>query len=487
MRSLQSLRVRIAASVIALAMVAPIAQAQTKIKSGFNMFSAEQDAQIGAQSAAQADRQLPLVNNDRVEDFVNQVGERLAGQAPGPKFDYRFKVVNASDLNAFALPGGYIYLNRGIIEAAKNEGEVAGVLAHEIAHVALRHGTHNASKAYLTQAGIGLLGGLLGQKIGGGQSTAQIINAVGGFGLNVLFLKYTREAEKDADLLGAQILARSGYNPQDMVSFFETLAKTDTKKRPPTWLTSHPAPADRIGSIQKEARLLGVTPRATTRSSDLTNVQASLRNMGTAPSMQQIAQGTASRPAPSSSTSGRQRTIRVAAPSGSFRAYTAQTGLYRVSYPSNWRVYESGSNGVTIAPEGGAFENDGRAEIVYGAIINHYDPFQSATRSRRNATTLEQATDDLVSQISQSSGYLKPVRGSGRRFTLDGGSALAATLAGKSPLTGQTERVTIVTRQLDDDHLIYMLFITPERDAKAYNAVLNQMVSSMQVDPGHRH
>jgi Zn-dependent protease with chaperone function len=486
MQSLQSFRVRIAAVVLTLALVAPFAQAQTKIKSGFNMFSPEQDAQIGAQSAAEAERQLPLVNNDRVENFVSQIGERLAAQAPGPKFDYRFKVINASDLNAFALPGGYIYLNRGIVEAAKNEGEVAGVLAHEIAHVALRHGTHNASKAHLTQAGIGILGGLLGQKVGGGQSTAQIINAVGGFGLNVLFLKYTREAEKDADLLGAQILAKAGYNPQDMVSFFETLAKTDTKKRPPTWLTSHPAPADRIGSIQKEARLLGVTPRATTRASDLTNVQASLRNMGTAPSMQQIAQGTASRPATRSS-SGAQRTIRVAAPSTTARAYTAQTGLYRISYPSNWRVYESGSNGVTIAPEGGAFDNNGRAEIVYGAIINHYDPFQNDTRSRRNATTLEQATDDLVAQISQSSGYLKPVRGSGKRIKLDGGNALAATLVGKSPLTGQNERVTIVSRGLDDDHLIYMLFITPEKDAKAYNGVLNSMVSSMQVDPGHRH
>src|SRR5687768_2969849 len=96
MQSLQSFRVRIAAVVLTLAMVAPFAQAQTKIKSGFNMFSPEQDVQIGAQSAAEADRQLPLVNNDRTEDFVNQIGERLAAQAPGPKFDYRFKVINAS-------------------------------------------------------------------------------------------------------------------------------------------------------------------------------------------------------------------------------------------------------------------------------------------------------------------------------------------------------------------------------------------------------
>src|SRR5688500_5417275 len=240
-----NLRVGIAGTAVLLALLAPVSFAQTKVETGFNMFSPEQDVEIGRQSAAQAEQQPPIVTTDRVNDLVNRIGERLAAQASGPKFDYRFRVVNASDLNAFALPGGYIYLNRGIIEAAKNEGEVAGVLAHEIAHVALRHGTNNASKAYATQAGLSILGGLLGGEIGGGQNTAQIINAVGGFGMNVLFLKYTREAEKNADLLGAQILAKSGYNPQDMVSFFETLARTDKSKRPPTWLSSHPAPAAR--------------------------------------------------------------------------------------------------------------------------------------------------------------------------------------------------------------------------------------------------
>ena len=482
-----SLRTRMVGLAMALALLAPVSFAQTKVESGFNMFSPEQDVEIGRQSAAQAEQQLPIVNNARVNDFVNRIGERLAAQASGPKFDYRFRVVNASDLNAFALPGGYIYLNRGIIESSRNEGEVAGVLAHEIAHVALRHGTHNASKAYMTQAGLSILGGLLGGKLGGGQNTAQIINALGGFGLNVLFLKYTREAEKNADILGAQILARAGYNPQDMINFFETLSKSDKRKGGPAWLQSHPSPEDRMGRIQKEARLLGVTPQATTRTSDLNAIQSTLRNLGTAPTSQQIASGRApstSRP----SGTGTASTVRVPAPGRVSRTYTSRSRLFQVRYPDNWQVYETGPNGVTITPENGVVEASGRTEVVYGSILNHYEPFQNDTNRRRYDTTPEEATSDLVDQISRGSGYLKLVRGSTKRINLpQGGSALTATLTGTSPLTGLKERVTILARSLDDEHLVYMLFITPDRDSQAFSQVFNEMAGSLRVDETHRH
>src|SRR5436190_719065 len=144
-----------ARTALVLAMALAIsASAQTKVKAGFNLFSADQDAQIGQQSAAEAEQQLPILNDRNVDAYVNRIGSRLAANAGGPQFQYRFRVVNASDINAFALPGGYVYVNRGILDNARNEGEVAGVMAHEIAHVALRHGTHQASKAYAAQAGL---------------------------------------------------------------------------------------------------------------------------------------------------------------------------------------------------------------------------------------------------------------------------------------------------------------------------------------------
>lgn len=265
----------LAALVMALTLVAGAAEAQTRITPGWNMFSAQQDVQIGHQTAMQAERQLPLVADRDVNAYVNRIGQKLARNAGGPAFQYRFRVVNDPQINAFALPGGYIYLNRGILENAKTEGEVAGVLAHEIAHVALRHGTHQASKAQATNAGLQLLGGLLSGRVG--NNTAQVLNIAGGVGVNALFLKFTRQLETQADVRGAQILAASGYSPQDMISFFHQLERVDRSKRT-TWLSHHPAPPDRIARIEQERRLLREPATPTRNRTQLVAVQRDLRD-----------------------------------------------------------------------------------------------------------------------------------------------------------------------------------------------------------------
>src|SRR5215212_8253775 len=322
------------ALMLALTLAAGVAEAQTKINSGWNMFSPQQDVEIGAQSAAEADRQLPILNDRNVDNYVNNIGQRLAPNAGGPQFQYRFRVVNASDINAFALPGGYIYLNRGIIDNASNEGEVAGVVAHEIAHSALRHGTHQASKAYAAQAGLQILGGLLGGKVG--NNTAQILNTVGGVGLNALFLKFSRELETQADIRGAQILAASGYTPADMVSFFHQLENVDKAKKT-TWLSSHPAPPDRIARIERERQLLNEPAAPTQNVAQLNSVKSDLRRYAAAPPLAQIAQGATSSGSsnpPMTSSSG--SIGRVEAPSRTWRQYTNRTGSYAVGYPSNW-------------------------------------------------------------------------------------------------------------------------------------------------------
>ncbi len=474
------------ATLLALALSAGIAGAQTNVKSGFNLFSAEQDVEIGRQSAGEVERQMPLLSDREVEAYVNRIGSRLAQNAGGPGFPYTFRVVNASDINAFALPGGPVYINRGVIDSARNEGELAGVLAHEIAHVALRHGTHQASKAYATQAGISILGGLLGGRLG--QNTANIINTIGGFGLNVLFLRFSRDLETQADIRGSQILAASGYTPADMVSFFHTLERVD-KSRKTNFLSDHPAPPDRIARIEKEARLLRVADTPTTNVAELNRIQSRMRSAyGTAPTMAQIA-----RSGPSTgTTSSRERSVErgsapaVAAPSTSLRSYTSPSGLYRISYPANWQVYQEGSTGATIAPQGGVVNANGRTEVLYGAIINHYDPFGAVPSSMLSSggtgrVSLENATEDLVAQIRQGSPHLQPISRSTQRFRLSGGNALATSLRGANPNTGIRERVTVVTRQLPDEHLVYMLFVTPESDASRYSNVLEAMVNSIQI------
>jgi len=466
------------ALVTVLMLSAGIADAQTKIKSGFNLFSPQDDVNVGQQSAVQAEQQLPMLNDAQVNAYVNRIGQRLAANAGGPQFQYSFRVVNASDINAFALPGGFVYVNRGVIDTASNEGELAGVMAHEISHVALRHGTHQASKAYLAQAGISILGGILGGHVGEG--AAQIINTVGGIGLNAVFLKYSRDLETQADVRGAQIMAASGYNPRDMVSFFQKLERVDTARKT-NWLSDHPAPPDRVARIEKEQQMLRVSGTAPENVAELQSVQGHLRGYGSAPASGQIARQAAA-PSRSRATNGGMASagsaaINVEAPSSSLKTYVNPTRLYSVSIPSNWQVYQQGNTGVTFAPQGGIGSVNGQSDVVIGAIINHYDPFGNA----QGNGTLQDATNDLIATVQRSSPYLQVMSGSRKQLRVNGGTAMSAALRGRDPNTNLDERITIVTRQLSDEHLVYMLFITPERDASRYSSVLNAMAGSLQV------
>ena len=476
--------------------------AQTPVKSGFNLFSPEQDIEIGRQSAVEAERQLPVLGRSAAEQYVDAVGRRLAAVAPGPKFPYTFKVVNAADINAFALPGGPIYLTRGLIESVPSEPELAGVIAHEIAHVALRHGTNNASKAYLAQAGIGILGGVLG---GGGGATGQIIQAVGGLGLNALFLKFSRSAETQADIVGTQMMARAGYDPQRMASMFAMLRQKQGREpsKLANFFASHPSPANREARVTQEARLMGQV-RTTSPVGGLETAQGELRRLRPAPTMGQIAQ--AAQGSGSGSGSG-QPTVAggvpsqqgsIERPSTRMRTYRQRGDFFQIQYPENWRVSEgAGGHGVTLLPEGGAVRaSNGQDILVYGVVINHYEPFGGSIGNvftdrtdpvTGRQGTLEQATNDLVDQLVQNNRHLRFVRNSTKRQTIDGAQALSVVLAGTSPVTRVEERVTVFTRELPDGHVIYALFIAPAQDYSALSNTFQSMVSSLRVNDNAAH
>jgi Zn-dependent protease with chaperone function len=243
---------------MAVLILAPQAVAnRTPLKPGWNMFSTQQDVEVGQQFSREAEAQLPMLNNSRVDNYLNELGRRLASHAPGEKFPYQFKGVNDRSINAFALPGGFLYINRGVIEAADNEAQLAGVMAHEIAHVALRHGTNQASKAYVAQVPLAILGGALGSN-----STGAVLAQLGaGFAANSLLLKYSRDAESQADLLGTQILYDAGYDPRAMARFFEKIEAESQGGHPPAFFSSHPNPENRGGRVDQEVNLLGGSPR----------------------------------------------------------------------------------------------------------------------------------------------------------------------------------------------------------------------------------
>jgi hypothetical protein len=501
-------RIVIALELAAFVAGSGVATAQTPVKSGFNVFSAEQDVQIGQQSAAEAERQLPLVRDGSVEGYADRVGRRLAANAPGPKFPYTFKVVNASDINAFALPGGPVYVTRGIVDSLRNEGELAGVMAHEISHVALRHGTNQASKAYLAQAGIGLLGGILGG--GGGSGTGQIIQAVGGFGLNALFLKFSRTAESQADILGTQIMARAGYDPQAMVTMFQLLRAQQSRDpgKVAQFFSDHPNPQNREARVRQEAQLLKARG-STTVVGGLESVQAQLRRMPRAGTMSQIAQATqggsgqgpgSSYPSsyPSSGSTGSAGSVaRIEQPSTRMRSFRQRQDFFQIQYPDNWRVSEASSGyGVTILPPGGAVRaSNGQDILVYGVVINHYEPFEgsignvwgSRTGPASGRGTLDQATNDLANELTRANPHLRAVSGSMKRQTIDNARAVSVVLAGRSPVTGADERVTVFTRELPDGHVLYALFVAPAQDYSALSRTFQSMLSSLRVNDQSAH
>lgn len=449
---------------------------QTRLKPGFNLFSPEQDVEIGRQSAAEVEKQMPLLRNEKIQAYIQNVGKRLAENTTGPNFPYQFKVVDVADVNAFALPGGFMYVNRGLIEAAETEAELAGVMAHEISHVALRHGTNQASKAYMGQAGLGILGSLLG---GGGGATSDIIAAVGGFGLNATFLKFSRDAEKQADLMGTQILARAGYDPFAMAKFFQTLREIQGKdpSKMEVFFSSHPAPDDRSQYVAKEIEQLSVRPTGPV--GDFQEIKNLLSRLPKARTMNEIASG---KPAGSDQPKGQDQSgdLTIDPPSKRRLGYEPNNGTYRIWYPANWEVIEaSDGNGATFLPEGGV-KGD---HVVYGVIINQmdYDDRNRTNGPFAGRNYLERATNALIDSIRKNNNYLNPRSDSIRQTRVAGRNALLMQLSGISPSTGTKEIVAIQTLSIQDRSILYCLYISQEEGTKEILPVFQDIANSLQI------
>jgi beta-barrel assembly-enhancing protease len=215
-----------------------------QFRPGFNLFSKEQDVQLGKEAAGEIEKRVEVVDIKDLTAYIAEIANKLAAQPQADKYPYTFKVVNDRSINAFALPGGTAFVHTGLIAAVDNESQLACVLAHEIVHVALRHGTNQATKANLIQ-----LPALLASKSVGTGMLGQLSQVGIELGANSVLLKFSRTAETQADLLGAQIAAEAGYNPSEMARFFEKLEAAGVD-RGPQFLADHPNPGNRIKAIQ---------------------------------------------------------------------------------------------------------------------------------------------------------------------------------------------------------------------------------------------
>jgi hypothetical protein len=457
-----------AAIVAAIVASAALVTGQTKVTAPDNKYSPADDVKLGREAAAEVEKELPMLNDDRVDGYVERVGARLVQNIPGEfqhsGFRYTFDVVNLREINAFALPGGPMYAHRGMLEKARTEGEIAGVLAHEISHVALRHGTAQASAAQpyqLGQIGSAILGAIIGGRAG------DIVSGVGQFGFGAAFLRYSRDYERQADILGAQIMARTGYDPRDMASMFRTIEQ-EGGGRAPEWLSNHPNPGNRAEYITQEAQSLRVD-NPIRNSQDFQTVRSHLGQMPPAPTTEEAARGvrTGSNRAPSSTNTPRTST-RVEAPSSKTVTYN-EGNVFRITVPSNWRELASEST-VTFAPEGGYGEASGSSVFTHGV---------QAGISRVEDHGLEEATQELLAAFGQSNPQLARA-GNAATVRIDGRSALRTPLTNVSEATGGRERILLYTTQMQDGALFFLVGVSPEDQWKTYQPVINRVVSSIR-------
>ncbi|MGH9455605.1 MAG: M48 family metallopeptidase, partial [Terriglobia bacterium] len=249
---------RLKSIAILVALLAPalaFAVEELNFKPGFNFYSPQQDVQLGKANADGIQKQLPMLNDPETMNYITSLGRKLSRYAPNDLkvYVWDFHVVNTADINAFALPGGYIFVNRGTITAAENEAELAGVIAHEEGHVVMRHGTHQASEMSLVKAPLSILGAILGAS----SSTAgSLIQAGLGFGVNSIFLKNSRGIESQADAVGTYILYHAGYDPHAMAQFFEMLQKKYPQQTI-QFFSDHPNPGNRVKNVNQEIPTLG--------------------------------------------------------------------------------------------------------------------------------------------------------------------------------------------------------------------------------------
>jgi len=271
---------------VALSPVLVYAVERLNFRPGFNLFSPDQDVEMGQQASQDVNKQLPLIGDSQVVNYVGSLGKRLAAIAPnqssGVKYAWTFKVVNSSEINAFALPGGFIFVNRGAIEAAQDEAQIAGVLAHEEGHVVMRHGTHQASEMMLAQVPLSLLAGVLGQSSSLAGQLAQLGLS---FGANSILLRNSRSAESQADEVGTYILYRAGYDPHAMAQFFGIIEKK-YPRRTIQFFSDHPNPGNRIRNVDEEISKLGPRKDWKEDSPEFQAVKQKLQHLPPAPKPQ---------------------------------------------------------------------------------------------------------------------------------------------------------------------------------------------------------
>ena len=442
-------------------LIAPALFAQVReLRPGFNLFSPQQDLQLGKEAAAEVEKTMQVVKDPDLTGYIQRIGARLAKSPRAGQFPFSFEVVNDKSVNAFALPGGPMFVHTGLLAVVDTESELAGVLAHEMSHVALRHGTHEASKANLLQ----IPAALAGQIVGHGSLLGSLAQLGIGLGTQSLLLKYSRSAEHDADIQGTRIMQDAGYDPRAMAQMFEKLEKLDGQGgsglRTAEFFSDHPSPGNRVQYVTEEVGRLPATRYSELEPQTLLRAKAIVARMPTTPKAPQAGQ----QPVGASPSANR--------PAGSMQQYQGQA--FTVSYPANWQTFgDQGGSAVTIASREALLQGArGQTQIGYGVIASFFFPQTRDTDPGR-------LTDLLVGQLQQSNSGLQRGPNRPRAVTVGGKKGLVTQLESQSPYKGEVEVDMLVTVQRPEG-LFYMVFIAPNSEWSGAQNTFNSMIASVR-------
>lgn len=410
-----------------------------------NSYSIEQEVDYGRKAIPEIEKDLPLLPADHpVSKYITALGRRLAKKAPGYEFPYTFRVVKQKEINAFALPGGPIYVNIGTIQAA-SEAELAGVIGHEISHVVMRHSTRQASRQAKASIPLAILSGVLGASVGGwAGSLAQMGISIGTGGV---FTKYSRDAETEADMVGAQIMYDAGFDPYAMVTFFQKLTEQQGSAGGPSFLASHPDPGNRAKSV---AGILSEFPDEKYQQGDSPEFLTAKKALDNVKVETEAAENSAEPPAPA------LRRLSAKELASSDQLTTYEHGAFRVSYPSNWQLTGDRDTAITLNPKGGA----SLESVAYGTILSGFAPGGSAKN-------LDEATRQLVAAIRDTNPGLRqasnPVH-----ISVNKQAAKSVELVGMSAIRQNNqplpERIRLVVLRGKGGLILYIVFVAPDAD-----------------------
>jgi len=446
----------------------------------------QQQIQVGLQAMAEVYQQMPVLpDSNPVSEYVQGLGKKLAQVIPQEySWPYQFHVIPQKEINAFALPGGPIFINVGTITAADNEAELVGVMAHEMSHVYMQHSAKQMAKGALAQGIAGVLGGILGSSGGTLGTLAQLgVN----IGAGVVMLKYSRGDEAQADAVGAVIMYKAGYDPHAMADFFEKLAQQGGSGGP-EFLKSHPNPGNRRAAIAKEIQewppknyqtsspaFAGIKQQASGgikayTAEEIANgakqgiwARQNKESGATPPNLPAVGGGGAAGADVSNVT------FEQVKPSGNLKQL--DHSAFSLAYPDNWQAFGDQNSSVTIAPPAGVSQSG----IAYGVVI---DLMQNTN------TSLDQATQEVIQTIQQGNAGTK-ISGSVKRMQVNGREARSVELTGTSPVMQNgkplAERDWLVTVARPQGGALSVVFVAPDNTFPKLKPTYQKMLRSLQL------